>query len=111
SQLRLQQPGRLPLRRTDSDDRTNVSLAWQKHARVSLQCCPQSSQGPILSVPALLMMNGYHFSAVLFESPFVFIVDWRAWLREELEIIAKSLANLDVNLQLELDADGEAGYV
>lgn len=28
------------------------------------------------------------FHEVLFESPFVFIIDWRAWLREELETVA-----------------------
>src|SRR5262245_15105239 len=51
------------------------------------------------------------FDEVLFESPFVYILDWRAWLQEELETIATSLAKLGVELRTELDADGEAGHV
>jgi hypothetical protein len=51
------------------------------------------------------------FNEVLFESPFVFIIDWRAWLQEELEAIAKTLALLNVRLEFELNEDGEAGYV
>jgi hypothetical protein len=51
------------------------------------------------------------FDEVLFESPFIYIIDWRAWLQEELETISSSLVRLGVQLRLELDADGEAGYV
>lgn len=51
------------------------------------------------------------FDAVLFESPFVFCIDWRAWLQEELESIAKALAPLGIQLVVELDETGESGVV
>lgn len=51
------------------------------------------------------------FDEVLYESPFIFIVDWRACLQDELETIRDSLARLDVHLDLELDSDGESGHV
>lgn len=51
------------------------------------------------------------FDEVLFESPFVYPIDWRAWLSEELETIRDSLARLNVNLGIELDENGEAGHV
>ena len=58
--------------------------------------------------------NGFElkdFDAVLFESLLVFSIDWRAWLQEELEDIAKGLAKLDIELELDLDEDGESGYI
>ena len=51
------------------------------------------------------------FGEVLFESSFVFIIDWRAWLQEELDTIRASLGQLDVQLTLDLDDDGESGNV
>jgi len=51
------------------------------------------------------------FGDVWFESPFVFIIDWRAWMQEELESIAGSLEKLDVELQLDLNDEGETGEV
>lgn len=46
------------------------------------------------------------FDEVLYESPFIFIVDWHACLQDELETIRDSLARLDVHLDLELDSVG-----
>ncbi len=51
------------------------------------------------------------FDEVLFESVFVFVIDRRAWLQDELETIKESLRQLDVELELELGADGECGNV
>jgi hypothetical protein len=50
------------------------------------------------------------FSDVLFESPFVFIVDWRAWLNDELETISNALARLGQPLRRELDEEGNYGF-
>jgi hypothetical protein len=51
------------------------------------------------------------FLIVLRDSSFVLIVDWRAWLQEELDTIAESLAILGVKISFELDEDGESGQV
>lgn len=51
------------------------------------------------------------FDSVLVDCPFVFTIDWRAFLQEELETIQESLAKLDVDLKLELNEEGESGYV
>jgi len=51
------------------------------------------------------------FPDVLFESPYVFVLDWQAWLQEELERIVKTLALLQVALTLDLNEDGESGHV
>ena len=51
------------------------------------------------------------FDSVLFESPFIFIIDWRASLEEELERVVDALGQLDVQLELELDEDGDSGFV
>jgi len=51
------------------------------------------------------------FNSVLFESKFIFVVDWRASLDEELANVASTLSELGVQLQCDLDEEGEAGYV
>ena len=51
------------------------------------------------------------FSDVLFESPYVFTVDWRACLQHEVEVIARVLALLNVQLATEFDEDGDSGSV
>jgi len=51
------------------------------------------------------------FDSVLFESPFIFVIDWRACLEEELEVVADTLAQLDVHLEAEFDEEGETGVV
>src|SRR5262245_60537360 len=51
------------------------------------------------------------FGDVLYESPFVFTVDWRAWLKEELETIAIALEKLGQSLRVELDEEGNHGFV
>ena len=51
------------------------------------------------------------FGEVLFESPFIFVTDWRAWLQEELETIAEALSTIGVRLETEFDEDGESGFV
>jgi len=51
------------------------------------------------------------FGDVLFESPFIFAIDWRAWLQEELETIKMTLSQLGVNLGIDLDEEGEDGFV
>lgn len=51
------------------------------------------------------------FESVLYESPFVITLDWRAWLQEELETIADALSRLDLTLDRELNEDGEEGDV
>jgi hypothetical protein len=51
------------------------------------------------------------FHEVLYESPFFFIIDWRASLQEELETIAEALSKLSVELNTELNEDGDSGLV
>lgn len=51
------------------------------------------------------------FESLLSESPFVFTIDWRSALDEELEIIARSLARLDITLETDLDEGGDSGFV
>jgi hypothetical protein len=51
------------------------------------------------------------FDEVLFKSPFIFTIDCRAWLKEELETIVESLQNLEVKVSVDLDEEGEVGYV
>jgi hypothetical protein len=51
------------------------------------------------------------FSDVLFESPYVFVIDWKAWLGEELETISKVVESLGEPLRVELDEDGDSGFV
>jgi hypothetical protein len=58
--------------------------------------------------------NGFDikdFDSVLYESPYIFIIDWRDCLQEVLEDAAKSLGLLGVGLQLEFDEQGETGFV
>jgi hypothetical protein len=42
---------------------------------------------------------------------FVFVIDWRAGLDEELEFITDALAGLGTDLRYELDADGDRGWI
>lgn len=51
------------------------------------------------------------FPDVLGESPFILGVDWRAALSDELPLIADALAKLDVELTIDIDRDGDGGYV
>jgi hypothetical protein len=51
------------------------------------------------------------FGDVVAESPFIFTIDWRAWLQEELETIARALSLLGVRLEMELEEEGESGIV
>jgi hypothetical protein len=51
------------------------------------------------------------FNEVLFESPFIFVIDWRCFLRDELETIVQVLARLDAQIRLDLNEDGESGFV
>src|SRR5262249_1558407 len=51
------------------------------------------------------------FDFVLFESPFIFTIDWRASLDEELETIANALERMGVSLRAEIDDEGTAGFV
>ena len=51
------------------------------------------------------------FDSVLGEIPFIFIIDWRSSLEEELKIISQKLNRLGVSLQVELDEDGDSGFV
>lgn len=51
------------------------------------------------------------FDAVLFESPFIFVIDWRCYLRDELGRIIEALARLDVQIRLDLNEEGESGFV
>jgi hypothetical protein len=48
------------------------------------------------------------FDEVLFESPYIFIVDWRAFLPEEMERIAEALNLLGVDFSCELDSEDES---
>lgn len=51
------------------------------------------------------------FDEVLFESPYIFVIDWRCYLHDELETIIRALARLDVQIRLDLDEEGESGFV
>jgi len=51
------------------------------------------------------------FDEVLFESTFIFTIDWRASLQEELDSIRDSLDKIDAKLEVNLDKEGESGYV
>jgi hypothetical protein len=51
------------------------------------------------------------FSEVLFDSPFVFIIDWKDWLQDKLEEIASLLKELEIELELHLDPEGDSGFV
>lgn len=58
--------------------------------------------------------NGFElndFRDVLFEAPFIFTIDWRSWLCEELHTVAGTLDRLGVSLKVELDEEGNSGYV
>jgi hypothetical protein len=51
------------------------------------------------------------FLELLEESPFVISIDWRAWLKEELENISSALKVFDAELKFELNEEGEFGSV
>lgn len=58
--------------------------------------------------------NGFKFDDILElieESPFVYTIDWRACLNDELEVISSSLSKLGVELSFELNEDGNCGRV
>ncbi|WHR58802.1 hypothetical protein [Acinetobacter haemolyticus] len=48
---------------------------------------------------------------LLGESPFYFIIDWRFWLEDELEVISRALYRLDVNLEFNLNEDRTKGML
>jgi hypothetical protein len=50
------------------------------------------------------------FAAVLFDSPFIFILDWRGELGD-LEAVTGALEKLGVRLVLDLNDDGDSGWV
>lgn len=45
------------------------------------------------------------------ESPYVYKIDWRAWLRDELEHISSSLIRQGVDLSYELNEKGDSGNI
>lgn len=51
------------------------------------------------------------FGEVLADSPFIFIIDWRASLGEELETIRDSLDQLGTKLEMDLEDDVDSGVV
>jgi hypothetical protein len=51
------------------------------------------------------------FGSVLFESPFIFVIDWRASLDEELETVANALLQLDTQVDVDVDEETGAGHV
>lgn len=51
------------------------------------------------------------FDDVLYESPFIFILDWRSNLQEELELVREALGRLEAVLELEFDEEGNTGFV
>jgi hypothetical protein len=51
------------------------------------------------------------FDSVLFESPFIFVIDWRDALDEVLDRVVQALSELNVDLVIDLDEDGESGFL
>jgi hypothetical protein len=51
------------------------------------------------------------FNEVLFDSPFVFIIERKDWLQEKLQAIAAVLKELEIELELHLEPGGDAGFV
>jgi hypothetical protein len=45
------------------------------------------------------------------ESSYVYNIDWRAWLKDELEHISTSLIKLEVELSYELNEEGSSGNI
>ena len=56
-------------------------------------------------------MSFKEFDKILFSSPFIFVIDWRAELSEELQIIAAALKRLDVTLNCEYGVDGDTAIL
>lgn len=48
---------------------------------------------------------------VLEEGPYIFSIDWRAWLGDELEHIASAISSLGVTLNYALDKSGSMGTI
>jgi len=51
------------------------------------------------------------FPAVLADSPYIFVVDWRAALEDELALIAQGLAKLDAVLEHQIEPETSRGTV
>jgi hypothetical protein len=51
------------------------------------------------------------FPAVLSDSPFIFLIDWRAALEDELALIVPALARLDAVLECQIDPETSRGAV
>lgn len=51
------------------------------------------------------------FDEVLFESRYIFIIDWRAWFKEEMETIVSRLSDFGITLDVDFDEDGNEGVI